>query len=93
MGLKSKGVLNGFLDRGARFEGTLSFDDTFRITFTAVQSLIVVIAIGLIMLGAFGMATYSSIIAHDWSCRVGLVEKYCPSMPQPKPLPQPEIPV
>lgn len=28
---KSGGVLNGFLDRGARFEGTLSFDDTFRI--------------------------------------------------------------
>jgi cytoskeletal protein CcmA (bactofilin family) len=25
------GVLNGFLDRGARFEGTLSFEDTFRI--------------------------------------------------------------
>ena len=30
-GRKSGGVLNGFLDRGARFEGTLSFEDTFRI--------------------------------------------------------------
>ncbi len=28
---KATGVLNGFLDRGARFEGTLLFDDTFRI--------------------------------------------------------------
>jgi cytoskeletal protein CcmA (bactofilin family) len=28
---KGSGVLNGFLDRGARFEGTLSFEDTFRI--------------------------------------------------------------
>jgi cytoskeletal protein CcmA (bactofilin family) len=28
---KGVGVLNGFLDRGARFEGTLSFEDTFRI--------------------------------------------------------------
>ncbi len=28
---KGGGVLNGFLDRGARFEGTLSFEDTFRI--------------------------------------------------------------
>jgi cytoskeletal protein CcmA (bactofilin family) len=28
---KSGGVLNGFLDKGARVEGTLSFDDTFRI--------------------------------------------------------------
>jgi len=29
---KSKaGALNGFLDSGARFEGTLSFDDVFRI--------------------------------------------------------------
>ncbi len=25
------GVLNGFLDRGARVEGTLTFDETFRI--------------------------------------------------------------
>lgn len=30
-GRKAGGVLNGFLDRGARFEGTLSFEDTFRI--------------------------------------------------------------
>lgn len=30
-GKKGAGVLNGFLDRGARFEGTLSFEDTFRI--------------------------------------------------------------
>jgi cytoskeletal protein CcmA (bactofilin family) len=28
---KGAGVLNGFLDRGARFEGVLSFEDTFRI--------------------------------------------------------------
>jgi cytoskeletal protein CcmA (bactofilin family) len=28
---KSAGTLNGFLDRGARLEGTLTFDDVFRI--------------------------------------------------------------
>jgi cytoskeletal protein CcmA (bactofilin family) len=28
---KGGGSLNGFLDRGARLEGTLSFDDVFRI--------------------------------------------------------------
>lgn len=31
IGGKKSGVLNGFLDRGARFEGTLTFEDTFRI--------------------------------------------------------------
>lgn len=31
IGGKKGGVLNGFLDRGARFEGTLTFEDTFRI--------------------------------------------------------------
>ncbi len=31
MKAKSGGVLNGFLDRGARFEGTLTFEDVFRI--------------------------------------------------------------
>ena len=30
-GKKGSGILNGFLDRGARFEGTLFFEDTFRI--------------------------------------------------------------
>ena len=30
-GKKGRGTLNGFLDRGARFEGTLFFEDTFRI--------------------------------------------------------------
>lgn len=30
-GKAKAGVLNGFLDSGARFEGTLSFDDVFRI--------------------------------------------------------------
>lgn len=30
-GKKGGGVLNGFLDRGARVEGTLFFEDTFRI--------------------------------------------------------------
>lgn len=30
-GRKGGGTLNGFLDRGARFEGTLTFEDTFRI--------------------------------------------------------------
>ena len=28
---KGAGTLNGFLDRGARLEGTLAFDDVFRI--------------------------------------------------------------
>jgi cytoskeletal protein CcmA (bactofilin family) len=28
---KAAGILNGFIDRGAKVEGTLSFDDTFRI--------------------------------------------------------------
>ena len=28
---RGPGVLNGFLDRGARFEGTLTFEDTFRV--------------------------------------------------------------
>jgi cytoskeletal protein CcmA (bactofilin family) len=28
---RKSGSLNGFLDKGARFEGTLTFEDTFRI--------------------------------------------------------------
>ena len=31
MSTKKTGTLNGFLDRGARLEGTLAFDDVFRI--------------------------------------------------------------
>ena len=44
---KGGGSLNGFLDRGARLEGTLSFDDVFRIdgqfkgTITAEAELVI----------------------------------------------------
>ncbi len=37
---KSGGALNGFLDRGAHFEGTLTFEDVFRIDGTLKGSII-----------------------------------------------------
>jgi len=68
------------------------FDDTFRLTLTKGQSAVTAAAIGLFVLAALGIAAYSWVVAHDWSCRVGLVEKCCPPGLPPKPLPRPEIP-
>ena len=67
------------------------FDDHFRIVLTGAQSAILVITIVALVIGAFGMAAHGWATAHDWSCRLGLVN-YCPPSVAPKPLALPEIP-
>lgn len=67
------------------------FDDHFRIALTGAQSLVISVAIIALLIGAFGMAANGWVAAHDWSCRLGLVN-YCPPSAAPKPLAPPEIP-
>jgi hypothetical protein len=67
------------------------FDDHFRLALTNRQSLILAVAILALVIGAFGMAAHGWVTAHDWSCRLGLVD-YCPPSSLPIPLAPPEIP-
>jgi hypothetical protein len=67
------------------------FDDHFHLSLTNQQSLILAVVILALVIGALGMAANGWVAAHDWSCRLGLVE-YCPPSSPPKPLAPPEIP-
>jgi hypothetical protein len=67
------------------------FDDHFRLALSSRQSLVFAVAIFALVIGAFGMAAYGWVAAHDWSCRLELVN-YCPPSAIPKPLAPPEIP-
>jgi hypothetical protein len=58
--------------------------DRVRVTMSAWQAVgMVVMTIG-ILIGATGIAAYSWITVHEWGCRVGMFETYCPSLPAAK---------
>jgi hypothetical protein len=52
-----------------------------RLKLSLWQSLGAIIVVLGIMVGASGVAAYGWVVAHDWSCRIGLVKSYCPAAP------------
>jgi hypothetical protein len=68
------------------------FDDHFRLALTGIQSLVLAIVTFALVIGALGMAANGWVTSHDWSCRVGLLVKSCPTIDIPKPMAPPEIP-
>jgi hypothetical protein len=52
-----------------------------RLKMSLWQSLGAIILVLGIMVGASGVAAYGWVVAHDWSCRIGLVKSYCPAAP------------
>jgi hypothetical protein len=45
------------------------------------QSFGAILAVLGIVIGALGMAAYGLVTAHQWSCRTGLIQSYCPPPP------------
>ena len=39
-----------------------------------------IIAMGVLVIGAAGMATYGYVAARDWGCKTGAFEKGCPAV-------------
>jgi hypothetical protein len=68
------------------------YDDHFHLALTTVQSAALAVAIFAFVLAAFGMAARGWVVAHDWSCRVGMATNACPPPPPPKSLGRAEIP-
>ena len=68
------------------------YDDHFHLALTTAQSAAVAIAIFAFVMAAFGMAARGWVVAHDWSCRVGMATNSCPPAPPPKSLGRAEIP-
>ncbi len=67
------------------------YDNHFRLALTGQQSLVLAVVVFALVIGAFGMAAYGWVAAHDWSCRQGLLAT-CPPSEVPIPLLLPEIP-
>jgi hypothetical protein len=67
--------------------------DRLRLSLSFWQSLGALIVVLGIAVGASGIAAYGLVAAHDWTCRIGLVKRYCPPPPPPPRQPtRPDIP-
>ena len=67
--------------------------ETVRVKLTRWQSLGMLIVILGLVAGAIGVAASSFVAAHEWGCKVGWVQSYCPPPPpEPKPPARPDIP-
>jgi hypothetical protein len=47
------------------------------------QSIALLLVVFSFMIGASGIAAYAVVMAHEWSCRVGLMNRFCPPAPVP----------
>jgi hypothetical protein len=65
--------------------------DRLRLRFSFWQSLGALIVVLGIAVGASGVAAFGVVAAHDWGCKIGLIQDYCPPPPPPPPQ-RPEIP-
>ena len=65
--------------------------DRLRVRFSLWQSLGALIVVLGIAVGASGVAAFGLVAAHDWGCKIGLIQDYCPPPPPPPPQ-RPEIP-
>lgn len=59
--------------------------DRVRVSLSRWQSLGAIIVVLGIAIGASGLAAYGFVAAHDWGCRAGLIQSYCPMGPAARP--------
>lgn len=69
------------------------FSETVHVKLSKWQSIGAVLAIIGLGAGAMGIALSGLATAHEWGCKIGLVQSYCPPPPpEPKTPPRPDIP-
>ncbi len=67
--------------------------ETTRLKLSGWQSIGLILALLGLVIGATGLAVSGLIAAHEWGCRAGVVQSYCPPPPpEPKAPPRPDIP-
>lgn len=70
---------------------TIQMPDRIRVSMTWWQSLGALIVVLCLMIGTLGVAAFGFIAAHDWGCRTGLIQSYCPA-PASRPAARTDIP-
>jgi hypothetical protein len=71
---------------------TIRLPQKMRVTLSGSQSLGLFVVITAFLLGAAGVAAQGWVAAHDWSCRTGLIVKYCGKAPASTPAARPDFP-
>ncbi len=66
--------------------------ERIRIKLSRWQSVGAFLTVLSIMVGASGVAAYGLVMAHDWGCRIGVINTYCPGTPTARPSVRPDIP-
>ena len=66
--------------------------DVVRLKLSRWQSLGAVLLVLGVVIGAAGMAAYGFVSAHDWGCRTGMIQSYCPATPAARPASRSDIP-
>lgn len=66
--------------------------ERLRLKFSRWQSLGAVLVVLGVVVGASGMAAYGFVAAHDWGCRTGLIQTYCPAAMPGRPAARSDIP-
>jgi len=84
---------SGDLSGVAAVPAGLYMPERLRLKLSFWQSLGALLAVLGIVAGASGLAASGFVAAHDWSCRAGWVDRYCPKAPSaPRPPARPDIP-
>jgi hypothetical protein len=66
--------------------------DRVRVRLSRWQSIGAVLVVLGVVVGASGMAAYGLVAAHEWGCRTGLVQSYCPATLPGRLAPRSDIP-
>jgi hypothetical protein len=59
--------------------------EVMRLKLSGWQSFGAVLMVLGVLVGAAGMAAYGVVAAHDWGCRAGVIQSYCPLTPAARP--------
>ena len=63
----------------------VNIPDRMRIKMTRWQSLGAIIVVLCVLLASLGVAALGLAAAHEWGCRTGVFQKYCPAAPADRP--------
>jgi hypothetical protein len=78
-------------DRPAMIAPTIRTTERVRLSLSFWQSLGIILMLLSVLAGAWGIAALGLVTAHDWACRIGVVNHYCPP-PAVKPPVRSDIP-
>jgi hypothetical protein len=79
-------IIASMEDRPAMIAPTIRTTERVRLSLSFWQSLGIILMLLSVLAGAWGIAALGLVTAHDWGCRIGVVNHYCPPSPVKPPV-------